>query len=284
MKNNAVRKVELREGGLGDIAKPLCETKDPKHWGDTICGRIDPTYSWDRSTDKLSTKMPKINLEQDLGNFTYTAPKVEPERALKPGEIKAMAKAIGLASKGANQRQAKELASTPTDTVAEIREAAMSGQVVSLSHLANAIQREKQPAPEAPKGAQTKAQEKHNARLQQQTDSNVNLERATNVLRSELGVKTSGDVAKLQVVHVAPPRVVKPVDAPKHPRKARPEITGTDMVDGRKFGKWIVTLRRRQDKRACQHIGKRLLVIAGRNVGRGQIFYLAAAYGVLESR
>lgn len=43
-------------------------------------------------------------------------------------------------------------------------------------------------------------------------------------------------------------------------------------------------LRRRQGKRACLRIGKRLLVIAERNVGRGQIFYLAAAYGVMESR
>jgi hypothetical protein len=64
----------------------------------------------------------------------------------------------------------------------------------------------------------------------------------------------------------------------------QPKVTGTDLVDGRKFGKRIVTLRRKQGKRACQHIGKRLLVIAERNVGRGQVFYLSAAYGVMESR
>lgn len=64
----------------------------------------------------------------------------------------------------------------------------------------------------------------------------------------------------------------------------RPKVTTTDLVDGRKFGKRIVTLRRKQGKRACQHIGKRLLVIAERNIGRGQVFYLSAAYGVMESR
>ena len=64
----------------------------------------------------------------------------------------------------------------------------------------------------------------------------------------------------------------------------RPKVTATDLVDGRKFGKRIITIRRKQGKRACQHIGKRLLVIAERNVGRGQVFYLSAAYGVMESR
>jgi len=69
--------------------------------------------------------------------------------------------------------------------------------------------------------------------------------------------------------------------------QSRPVVkvdTSTDLTDGRLFGKKIVTIRRKQGKRACQHIGKRLLVIAGRNVGRGQVFYLSAAYGVMESR
>jgi hypothetical protein len=63
-----------------------------------------------------------------------------------------------------------------------------------------------------------------------------------------------------------------------------PKVTTTDLVDGRKFGKRIVTIRRKQGKRACQHIGKRLFKIAMKNIGRGQVFYLAAGYGILESR
>jgi hypothetical protein len=58
----------------------------------------------------------------------------------------------------------------------------------------------------------------------------------------------------------------------------------TDLVDGRKFGKRIVTLRRKQGKRACQKIGKRLFKISAKNIGRGQVFYLSAAYGIMESR
>jgi len=56
------------------------------------------------------------------------------------------------------------------------------------------------------------------------------------------------------------------------------------------FGKWIITLRRRQGKRSSQDIGKRLLAVAKwceqnpRNGKRGQVFYLSAAYGVMESR
>jgi hypothetical protein len=64
----------------------------------------------------------------------------------------------------------------------------------------------------------------------------------------------------------------------------RPKVTSTDLVDGRKFGKRIVTLRRKQGKRSCQAIGKRFFEIATKNIGRGQVFYLAAGYGILESR
>jgi hypothetical protein len=81
-------------------------------------------------------------------------------------------------------------------------------------------------------------------------------------------------------------RIVKPSKAsePGQRRVRVPEVTTTDLVDGRKFGKRIVTLRRKQGKRACQHIGKRFFEIATKNIGRGQVFYLAAGYGILESR
>ena len=58
----------------------------------------------------------------------------------------------------------------------------------------------------------------------------------------------------------------------------------TDLIDGRAFGKKIVTIRRKQGKRSCQHIGKRLFEIAKKNIGRGSLFYLSAGYGILESR
>jgi hypothetical protein len=110
----------------------------------------------------------------------------------------------------------------------------------------------------------------------------VSVSRAVDVLRAGLGLQPAKKPATFEVVQVKAAPV--PVDG-KRPRKPAPEIQeGTGIVEGRAWGKHIVTIRHRQDKRACQHIGKRLLVIAERDVGRGKIIYLAAAYGVLESR
>jgi hypothetical protein len=78
--------------------------------------------------------------------------------------------------------------------------------------------------------------------------------------------------------------VKKGISEPGQRRARAPEVTTTDLVDGRKFGKRVVTIRRKQGKRACQHIGKRFFEIATKNIGRGQVFYLAAGYGILESR
>jgi hypothetical protein len=64
---------------------------------------------------------------------------------------------------------------------------------------------------------------------------------------------------------------------------AAPEPTDP-QADGRAWGKAASKRLRKLGKRNCAGLSKQLFAAAARNQGRGQVWYLAAAFGVLEGR